>query len=1047
MQSGRLDAASQVHIRDNLMQYARSQYRDPDGSTPQDPLALQNKVCQALTYLFANLYGTDWTTFFDDMLALAGVDNGTLGERPTAVVFYLKVLASVHDEIADVLAPRNAAEQSRNTELKDMIRSRDVQKLASSWRLILARFKLKDTVVLERCLSVIGRWATWIDLGLIIDNDVLDLFFEFVSSGLSSKDDSALSLRDTTLNAILEILGKKMDIFNKLGLIEALKINDVVSQLSSSAALQELRYTSNYDTDLAEIVAKLVNQTMSDLIIILDESKDQALALRAHSHLMNILPFMLRYFSDEYDEVSSSVIPCMTDMLVSFRKNKQSNVNVEYISTLPSILQAIMAKMRYDETCEWGADDSQTDEAEFQDLRKRLASLQQSIAAIDQDLLINSEYELVTASLKAFQERSDQVDWRDLELALHEMYTLGQYTGRSGALYHKGEPASQAAERLISVMRMLVEVDIATSSHPAVHLQYLELCVRYCSFFEANPAVIPQTLENFIKFVHHKHAKVKLRSWYLFYRFVRQLRPQVGSMAETIVRSIADLLHIKAEIPETSSDDGSFSSNDNETPHDSTFINQLYLYEAVGDICSSPALSPSDQVRFVRLIAEPILVDLRNAVNYAMGQDEKALLQVHHLIMALGSLAQGFSEWLPSSNKATASSAPARELSEEFSKSAEAILAALKTLSSPPEVRVAARSALSRLVGALGSNVLPQLPQWIDSLLPRDQSKEDTITVLRLLNQLVYGFKTEMQDILNTLLTPLLQRVFQGLAETTTGTDDELQLAEVKSHYVSFLLVILNNDLGQVFVSNENQPIFETIIETLQHFARDINDLPSAKLAFSVMTRMVTTWGGPDVAVRETGPPLDGLNEAERFLKARSGDPQPLLPGFDRFAIERFSPLVWGLPLNEKFNGRDARSRQVLVEAAGLVKAIYAKTGQHYLSYLKTTELPGLGWNESSVQTYLKALVTPDPKKFQQHFQVGWKILHPDTMLTVDLEHHSERPVTVYGRRHRAWALHGVKRYHFARLTGRGQDDVGRRTSICQKALRVVGAQTKASHA
>ena len=968
--------ASQVHIRDNLMHHVRSQHGNLDGNSPQDPIALQNKVCQALTYLFVNLYSTQWQSFFDDMLALAGVDNGTLVERPTAVIFYCKILASVHDEIADVLAPRSAAEQSRNTELKDMIRFRDVQKLASSWRVILALFKSKDTVVLERCLSVIGRWASWIDLSLIVDNEVLDLFFGFVSSGLSSKDDAALSLRDTTLNAILEILGKKMHGFNKLGLMEVLKINDIVIQLTSSAALSDMRHTPSYDTDLAEIVAKLVNQTISDLIVMLDESKDQALALRAHAHLMNFLPLMLRYFSDEYDEVSSSVIPCMTDMLVFFRKKRQNDTETGYRSTLPSIQHAIMAKMKYDETAEWGADDSQTDEAEFQDLRKRLATLQQSIATIDEEFFISSEYELVTTSMTAFQEKRGQMDWRDLELALHEMYSLGQYTGRSGTLYTKGEPASAVAERLISMMRALVELDISTSSHPAIHLQYLELCVRYCSFFEANPAAIARTLENFVKFVHHDHAKVKLRSWYLFYRFVRQLRQHVGPMAKTIIGAIGDLLHIKAEVPKASSDNGSVSSNNNDIPHDSTFSNQLYLYEAVGDICSSNAVSTSDQVRFVRVITEPMLLDLQNTIVHAMGRDEKALLQVHHLIMALGSLAQGFSEWLPSSNKATPSSTPAKELSEEFVKVAEAILTTLKSLGSPSEVRIAARNALSRLVGVMGRFIIPQLPRWIDGILPPDQSKEDTITVLRLLNQLVYGLKSEIQDILNTLLTPLLQRVFQGLSEPTTGTDDEFQLAEVKNHLASFLLVILNNDLGQVLVSNENQPMFEPIITALQHFTRDVNDLLSAKLAFSVMQRMVTTWGGPDIPHFGT-PTLPASKE-----------PQPLLAGFDRFAMERLSPLVWSLPSNERFNPRDARSRQVLLEAAGLIRVIHEKGGYRYGAYLRRNELPGLGWDQSRIDAYMRALGDDDPRKFSQYFLVSAKNPAASCVLTKIAEHY-----------------------------------------------------------
>ena len=55
---------------------------------------------------------------------------------------------------------------------------------------------------------------------------------------------------------------------------------------------------------------------------------------------------------------------------------------------LTPILNAIIMKMRYDETSSWGNEDEQTDEAEFQELRKKLQVLQKSVAAVNQNLYI-----------------------------------------------------------------------------------------------------------------------------------------------------------------------------------------------------------------------------------------------------------------------------------------------------------------------------------------------------------------------------------------------------------------------------------------------------------------------------------------------------------------------------------------------------------------------------------------------------------------------------------------------------------------------------------
>jgi hypothetical protein len=49
------------------------------------------------------------------------------------------------------------------------------------------------------------------------------------------------------------------------------------------------------------------------------------------------------------------------------------------------------------------------------------------------------------------------MDWRDLDLALHEMYLFGELTVPNGGLYAKSQPSSVAAERLIVMMSKMVE--------------------------------------------------------------------------------------------------------------------------------------------------------------------------------------------------------------------------------------------------------------------------------------------------------------------------------------------------------------------------------------------------------------------------------------------------------------------------------------------------------------------------------------------------------------------------------------------------------------
>ena len=125
---------------------------------------------------------------------------------------------------------------------------------------------------------------------------------------------------------------------------------------------------------------------------------------------------------------------------------------------------------------------------------------------------------------------------------------------------------------------------------------------------------------------------------------------------------------------------------------------------------------------------------------------------------------------------------------------------------------------------------------------------------------------------------------------------------------------------------------------------------------------MVFTWGGPDLRLQP--PAIENRNPSYE-------SPQPKLPGFDRFMMMTFSPTCWAIPSNPNFDPKDAQGKQVLGEAAALQKAIYTKTGQEYLTWLRDIELRRMGMDNGTIEEYLRALCTSETKEFQQFFKVG----------------------------------------------------------------------------
>lgn len=459
VQTQHLDQQSLNFIKDNLMGYIQQRYSG--NSADPDAANIQNKLTQTITYLFAALYGSSWSTFFDDFRGLAG-DSSTIGSaNPAGTMLYLRILGSVHDEIADILIPRTPEEQRRNNELKDFVRARDANKIAVSWQELLGRWREVDLTLIDLCLKSVSRWVSWIDISLVVNEYMLNSLLQLAGQqGVNSSESKEGRVRDSAIDAFTETVAKKMPPTDKINLINFLNLGNVVGQLIASPALSEYRSTSNYDTDLGETVAKLVNNVVFDVVRVLDtDGVDDGTRSRANDLLQTFVPYLLRFFSDEYDEICSATIPSMTDLITMFRKYVKSRggLPAHFSAMLQPILDAIIAKMKYDETADWGDDDDGTDEAEFQELRKRLHVLQQAVAAVDEPLYMETLSRVVATTFNRLSPMDPKLTWRDLDLALYEMYLFGELAVKNGGLYQKSTPTSAASQYLVEMMSKLVE--------------------------------------------------------------------------------------------------------------------------------------------------------------------------------------------------------------------------------------------------------------------------------------------------------------------------------------------------------------------------------------------------------------------------------------------------------------------------------------------------------------------------------------------------------------------------------------------------------------
>ena len=939
-----------THAKAAFLEYVHRHYGGD--KTTSDSAGIQNKLSQTLTVLFNMLYMSDWVSFFKDFSSLVEEDKQVAAQTTTGTLLYLRILSSIHDEIADQMIQTTEEKADLNTRLKDTIRERDAQFIASSWQDILSRWQVSEHSTIAMCLTIISRWVSWTDINLIASEGMLQYLFQIAGQQNTGHPESALSkARDAAIGVFTELVAKKMKAGSKVELLRFLNVDTVVGTLIAAPTLQNAS-TPDYDTDMAETVAKLVNNVVFDVVNALSEGKLSSDARSSADRLLQAFtPHLLRFLADEYDEVCSTIMPALNEQLMFFRKVSKTAGGLQspYKDMLLPILQALISKMRYDDTASWGEEDEETDEAEFQELRKRLKIAQQSVAIVDENLYVETLANMVDSNFRRCKEEGEALNWRDLDVALLEMYMLGELAMRNAGSSQKKTPSSLALQRLTELMTLMMDFSIPSFNHPTAQLQVMEICARYHSFFDHHPHYLTKILEDFIRFIHSENTRVRHRAWHFFLRFVRIVRLKLSDIAETIIHSVGDLLEIRAVVPAKDDDEDSSSSSQQGT-RDPTFQSQLFLFEAIGSVASIPNISEEKQVALLRAVLEPLISGMKEQGNAAARGDERAIYQTHHYVEALGTLARGFSDWVPGKSNSPVSN----QVAKEFRSASEVILGILGGLKNSFIIREASRFAFARLIGLLGFRLLAQLPQWIDGLLSGSSSREEIASFLRLLSQVVFGFKKKIFSTLDQLLTPLLQRIFTAFAQPTEGTDDSVQHGELRREYLNFLNVLFSNKLDGVFISPGNQPTFETIISTLEHFARDSSEPIDARTSVAILNRMVEAWGGPDIF---TPSPSNSVGTTP---------PNPSLPGFDEYMISRFSPLTWSVMTNPSFHPKDPTTAKVVQEIAALQQIILSKTGATYVSSLQQKELPGIGLQQTIVEEYLRCITTMNGREFRQ---------------------------------------------------------------------------------
>ncbi|KAJ7170663.1 armadillo-type protein [Mycena crocata] len=976
-----LDDESFGTIQQSLVGYIQSEYIY--GPAEANSTFLRNKFSHTLTLFFLCTYITQWPAFFSDLFSLIRPAQSSSSSQPAfnrhIILLFFHIVLEISGEVADATLksarPFNQDRHTRDGRVRDAVRERDAAGINEAVLTIVSdgteTIKKRDASPrdLETAVEVVdlgirtfGSYVGWIDINLTVTPTTVPLLFSLLA-------DPSLPIRLATSAALTRIVAKGLkEPGDKLQLLKVLSLGQVIDALESKTRTEQIERSETDEGEEAyrEALGKLLNILGLELMkLIEDETTSDDVASEASLLLAQTLPVILRFMADDYDDTCCTVFPLLQTILGSYKRSRKLSsepLDDSKRSFLTSLLQVILVKLKWEEETDL-EDPDEDDIAEFEGLRKDLRNLMDHILAVDQDLVTDAVRSLALNTIGAFQS-GIAVSWNDAELGVYLVYIFGEINkgikGRTAfchappldkdkdkrkTLDYSQFPLSPQGEMMFA----LVQSNISSYPHRSVTLQFFETVARYPEFFKVRKECIMPTLEAMIdtRGLHNSDASHRSRVYYLFHRFIKELRLDIpADVAVNIASSIRDLLPIEVQIPDV--DDSESSANLlSEAIKSSAFDSQLYLYETVGTLCALLAKTPDQLASLLLSFVKPLMSELSDnlqAYRTKGSQDLIPIVKVHHVIMALGNVAKGFPEY-PTPVPAGYVPLPL----DVFAQVAQAILVCLEAMNVFKDVRDASRFAFARILATTGPNVTHFIPQLMANLLTQFEPSE-LVDFLNFIGLLIHKLQTDLFNVLDELISPLSAHITGLLTQPISGTDDQRVHLETMKAFLALLNSVLASKLQGIFVSEKNRGGFDSLMETMLRIASDISDPVSAKAALVFLNRSITIWGQP-------------LSSATNGAAG-----QHSLPGFEQYVYERFVTTAFRIPSLPEFNLKDPGLTPVLHEIANLLQTVFKTRGTEAYDYFVGVFLPSQGWPAETALDFTGKVRDLDAKAFRKYF-------------------------------------------------------------------------------
>lgn len=873
-----------------------------------DEVYLRNKLADVLGKLFCLVYSGICVDFIRKLLVISS--RGDVA----AVDIAVRVFILIHYEVADKLIARSKEDQERNIVLKDLIRDRDMAAMVESWKTILV--DVNESAVLQNTLKVVGFYIDWMEILLFVQAGFLDVIYNFLTNP---------SVCSQACLTLVEIISKKMKPANKLQLLRMLDLASIVSSAKDD------------DLDFMEQLLKLSNQIGTELCLVLEN--DAGLIADVTAQLECLWPIVLGFVSHEYDDVSQQTYPFIQQYLLLLKKAPSLMLN-ELLATL---LRKVINKMKLEPDGDGFDEDDQ-----FVEIRLKLKTFQDTIAILSPSVYLEIVPQIIELLIFGSSE------WNTIELGLYELSNFADSLKNNLINLPKLEVSVSKPYQAVQDLLIKIINNFQLISHPKNQLAFFELIIRHFSTKNFNNTTATTMAELNLKIMElfsdygmfNGVESVRLRSWYLFFRFVTVSKPKLNAFfLEQLILKMQPLLEIKAELPTRDEDD--------DLVENGIFSNQLYLFEALGLLV---AMADAPTTKSVDILLQPLFGSLETCIS----RDDKAFnpliaLQAHHLLMAIATIVRGLDTQAPGKSE-TLKNNP--DMVEKIENAAQVVLISLENFNKNENVREAARYAFARFIPVLDARARAHLSKLVLLILALPNLKISELgDFVGFVGQLVHQFKNNdmIFDLLNDLLTPTVLKVYEVLQiEDENYPNLVREKYGLKKSFLSFISILVINNQFSLLLTETNKPQLPRIMSSIVDYACDLGDPMTTKTAVTQFSNVVSVLGCND------GKLADPRDQFASTVAA--------VEGIDAFLMENTVKMCFQMPFQQPLDLKDAQMRNVALELAVLLKTYQTRLKQQEFVTFLATYLTKMGLAENIAGDFCEKLVEMDAKSFKKYY-------------------------------------------------------------------------------